>query len=591
MLLLFTDSSYVDDESAQADETRGEAARKTVKILMSRKPATRIGQPSPGKPIMSKKTRTVLNNAIEVQSEEEGTQPFAVSKSAVLQAKKDAEKKKRDAIAAESEKIFGFNKADSRLSETKQKSTPNSKASSESDSDSITELKILSPKKSSARKSSKPETPASSSDDDKHKVTTRSKSYGASFKKSNGREALKPETRASSSDDDNEVLTRSKSQSASPKKSNSRKASKPETPASSSDDDKQEVTTRSKSQDNKSRFSLRSSPKKSHQAAPKSTNADASPMSKKLLQSPKRSSRSTQKLSLKSTKKSVSEQSSGDSDLEILSPQKPNSSSSVKRQTDLNLDTSNDDDRNQAKKRKANDDSDSESDSVLFKTNSTPQKTTPKASVSSKRTIVGQKDANKKSEVNSTTEISRSPVRSSPRKTQRNLTAQKEGDSSNIDPEGTKVFTKLGNPSMVSKEIAKKPKSFDLSDDDDSDKAPKVEPKRLKRPALRKANTMSQFLDSDDTNSSESDETFSLYKKKKLQKTSNRKSAPSTKEQRDELSEEEVDGIRGVQKMIEHLQSTSTDKVKENTKPRRQTRSLLKMLDLNITPEEQPMGE
>jgi len=55
-----------------------------------------------------KKSRTVLNRALEVESDEDDTQPFAVSKTATQEAKKAAQKKKQDEILADSKDVFAF---------------------------------------------------------------------------------------------------------------------------------------------------------------------------------------------------------------------------------------------------------------------------------------------------------------------------------------------------------------------------------------------------------------------------------------------------------------------------------------------------
>lgn len=527
---MISDSSFnPDDENGRADKMYGEAARKNIMTLMARKQTTLKGKPSSVKAKASKKGKSVLDNALEVQSEEEETQAFAVSKSATLQAKKDAENMKLVDAIAEAEELFGFpdtQETDSRsnLGGTKKKSAQSNKAASQarndicsgSDSDSVAELNILSPKKPSTRKSSK------------------------------------LDLSANISDEEQAVTTRRKSQSAS---------------------------------EGKGRTPVRSSPRKSSRAARESSSNDERSPSKKLLRSKsamdaKQPLRMTPKKSQDSLKKSATQQvSSGDSDLEILSPKKPTPSKTMKsnpvRKQIVVAAASSDsdsDEENLAKKRKPNDESDSSDDTVLFKTKG---KTTPKATRSSKSNAGPSKSSK-------TLVVSLSPLRSLPvKKSSDILQSQKEGG----DSEGTKIITKLGTPGSKAK--LKKSKRFNLSDND-SDEAVKVKPKCLMKPVLKKAATMASLLDTGSSSSSDSDNTFNKFKHKR-QKRRTSKAASSTKKDQSEEAEELV----GVRKMIEHLQSSKNAAEaheKSLVTKKRQTRSLLNMLEVNV-PADETKGE
>jgi hypothetical protein len=505
-------------------------------MMMTRKQATQKGQSPPVKSKASKRVKSVLDSALEVQSEEEGTQPFAVSKSATLQAKKDAENRKKIDAVAEAEEIFQFQETDSslNLSNTKRKSTQQNKAESKarndiasgSESDSIAELEILIPKKSSTRKDSKLDSSANISDDEQA-VSTRSKSRIAS--------------------------------------------------------------------EAKGRTSLRLSPRKNLRSARdslmSSTEKDLSPKSKlKSAANAKRSTRMTSKKSPRSPNKSVVEQvSSGDSDLEILSPKKPSPSKPLKsgplnKRTAVAIDSSKNDEVKQAKMRKPNDESYSSDDSVLFKSHSTPGKTTPKATKPSSKTTAGP------SNLRRSLVVSLTPLKMT-KSLAKNLSdisqSQKEDRSTKADPEGTKIITGQGTQSSSTKR--KKPKSFNLSDDD-SDKAAKVEPKRLVRPNLKKASTMANLLDSDGASSSDSDETFSKAKLEEIKRKKSLAASSSKKDEGNKMSEEEEELI-GVQNMIEHLQSTSfANEVQKKTSVTTRQNSLLRMLEVDI-PADENRGE
>jgi len=506
-------------------------------MMMTRKQATQKGQSPPVKSKASKRVKSVLDSALEVQSEEEGTQPFAVSKSATLQAKKDAENRKKIDAVAEAEEIFQFQETDSSLniSNTKRKSTQQNKAESKarndiasgSESDSIAELDILIPKKSSTRKDSKLDLSANISDDEQA-VSTRSKSRIAS--------------------------------------------------------------------EAKGRTSLRLSPRKNLRSARdslmSSTEKDPSPKSKKLKSAAnaKQPSRITSKKSPRSPNQSVVEQvSSGDSDLEILSPKKPSPSKPLKsgplnKRTAVAIGSSKNDEVKQAKMRKPNDESYSSDDSVLFKSHSTPGKTTPKATKPSSRTTAGP------SNLRRSLVVSLTPLKMT-KSLAKNLSdisqSQKEDRSTKADPEGTKIITGQGTQSSSTKR--KKPKSFNLSDDD-SDKAAKVEPKRLVRPNLKKASTMANLLDSDGASSSDSDETFSKAKLEEIKRKKLLAASSSKKDEGNKTSEEE-EGLIGVQNMIEHLQSTSfANEVQNKTSVTTRGNSLLRMLEVDI-PADENRGE
>jgi hypothetical protein len=523
VILVFADSSYVPpDEIAGADKSYGEA-RKTVRMLMARKQASQKGRSSPVRAKASKKGKSVLDSALEVQSEEEDTQPFAVSKSATLKAKKDAENRKRNDVIAEAEEIFEFQETDSRLnlSGSKRKSTQQNKAESKarnatpsgSDSDSVSELKMLLPKKSSTLKNSK------------------------------------LDSSANILDDEQAVSTRSKGRSAS---------------------------------EGKGRTPVRSSPRKNSRAprdsSESSVDQELSPMSKKLKSAAdaKRSTRLTSKKSNETPNKSGFEQiTSGDSDLEIVSPNisKTPKSSPVKKRTAVASGSSKKDE--EAKRRKPNDESESSDDTVLFKSQSTPGRTV--TVTRSSRSSAGPNSLLKSLVVSLTPlKMTRSPVKKSSEIVQ----SQQKDSSSKADPEGTKIITRQGTQGSNTK--PRKSQTFDLTSDDDSDNAAKVQPKRLVRPTLKKG-TMLDILDSD--GGSSSDDTFSKRKKKDVKR---KKPTAASSSKKDESNKTGGDELVGVKNMIEYLQTA--DGAKEvQTKTfvtRTRNRSLLSMLEVNVPADE-----